>query len=172
MKLRQATLKDLDLLVLHRRRMWESFADFTQAELDRADPVYRRWLRQRLASGSAAGFILEGAGGRPLSSGVVWLQETQPRPAWNGTQQAYVMSIFTEPRARGRGAATRITRATVAWAKERGVERMSLHASRMGYGVYRRIGFERTREMRCFTRGRPRRRGSRRRRPRPPRKVR
>jgi RimJ/RimL family protein N-acetyltransferase len=146
--LRRATLDDLDLLVSHRQRMWQAMGRFTAAQHNEASRTYRRWLRPRLRSGRATAFIVEGRGKQPVASGVVWLQEFQPRPTWGGTHQAYLMSVFTEPAARGRGHATRITRAAMAWAKEEGAERMALHASAQGARIYRRLGFERTHEMR------------------------
>jgi GNAT superfamily N-acetyltransferase len=147
-RIRGATLADLGLLVEHRQRMWQAMARFTADEHARASAAYRRWLRPRLGSGSAAAFVVEGAGGRPLASGVVWLQGAQPRPSWGGTRQAYLMSVFTEPDERRKGHATRITRAAVRWAKARGVDRMALHASEAGAHVYRKLGFSRTHEMR------------------------
>ncbi len=147
--IRRATLKDLDLLVHHRRRMWEAMGEFTAEEHDAADPDYRKWLRARLKSGRAVAFIVSEGRGRPVASGVVWLMDFQPLPTWPGTRQAYLLSVFTEPVARRRGHATRITKAAMAWAKAHGVNRMTLHASREGLKIYPGLGFERTDEMRA-----------------------
>lgn len=145
---RRATLADLNLLVNHRERMWQAMADFSPYEHKAASRAYRKWLRPRIASGSAAAFVVEASGHRPIASGVVWLQDAQPRPSWTGTKQAYLMSVFTEAEERRKGHATRITRAAIRWAREHGVDRMSLHASETGTQVYRRLGFKRTHEMR------------------------
>ena len=147
-RLRRASLDDLDLLVAHRRRMWEAMARFTREEHEAASRTYRRWLRPRLRSGTAAGFIVVEAPSVPVASGVVWLMDAQPRPGWAVTRQAYLMSIFTEPGARRHGHASRITRAAMRWARERRAERISLHASQEGARVYGRLGFKRTHEMR------------------------
>lgn len=159
-RLRRATLKDLDLLVLHRRRMWEDIGGRTRGQLDAADGVYRRWARSRLQSGKLVGWIAE-VGGRGVASGCVWVQESQPRPGWKGTHQAYLLSVYTEPAHRGKGLATWITRESLRWSRAQGFDRMTLHASDEGRGVYARLGFERTREMRLLLMrkgGRPKRR--------------
>jgi GNAT superfamily N-acetyltransferase len=158
---RRATLEDLDLLVRHRRAMFEAIHDFSTRELDAADPVYRRWARSRIRSGNLAGFIVESAG-RPLASGCVWLTEVQPRPGRDESVVAYLLSMFTEPDERGKGHATRIVKAAMAWARKRGVTTMTLHASKYGESIYRDLGFERTAEMRrSLSRGTPRIRGPR-----------
>lgn len=146
--IRRATIRDLDLLVEHRHRMWESMGKFTAAEHTAADRAYRKWLRPRLKSGRAVGFVVTARRGRPVASGIVWLMDFQPRPGWRGTKQAYLMSVFTEPAERGRGHGTRVTRAAMGWARSKGVERMALHASEAGGRLYRSLGFKRTHEMR------------------------
>lgn len=143
---RPATLADLGTLALHRRFMWEEIADFDEAALDEADRAYRRWLRPRLRAGTLAGFVAERRG-EPVASGCVWLQPIQPRPL-APERQPYVLSMWTEPDARGRGLARRIVQACVAWSRARGYASVALHAAPLGRGVYEGLGFERTWEMR------------------------
>ncbi len=156
---RRATFDDLTLLVRHRRGMWEAIADIPKKGLDAADAVYRRWARARMRSDRFVGFIVEDDG-EAVASGCVWLMDVQPRPNWRGTTAAYLLSMFTEPRHRGKGHATRVVRAAVRWAKSRGIPVMLLHASRFGEPIYTAEGFEPTTEMRIFLskpRGRARR---------------
>ena len=127
--------------------MWEAISDFSIRDHDMADAVYRRWVRDRMRSRQFAGFIVE-VGGEPVASGCVWIMEVQPRPGRIGTAAGYLLSMFTEPDHRGQGHATRIVRAAIRWAKSRGISVMLLHASDFGEPIYRRLGFERTREMR------------------------
>lgn len=129
--------------------MWEAIRDLPEKSLDAADRVYRRWVRDRMKSGRLAGFIVD-VEGEPVASGCVWLMELQPRPHWKGTTAAYLLSMFTDPVHRGEGAATRIVRAAMKWAKSRGIHVMLLHASPFGEPLYTRLGFERTTEMRRF----------------------
>jgi GNAT superfamily N-acetyltransferase len=55
---------------------------------------------------------------------------------------AGIYHVATLPRSRGRGIGAAITRAAMSFAKERGARRAALQASKMGYNVYRALGFE------------------------------
>src|SRR3989441_9845764 len=148
-RVRQATLVDLDLLVRHRRGMWNAIAKIPKADLDAADRIYRRWARIQMKSNRFAGFIVE-VGGEPVASGCVWLMHVQPRPNWKGTTAAYLLSMFTEPAHRGRGHGARIVREAIRYAKAREIHVMLLHPSPFGESIYQRLGFKRTTEMRLF----------------------
>jgi GNAT superfamily N-acetyltransferase len=149
LRLRRATAADVDLLVEHRRKMWLAIGGRLRAHLDRADPVYRRWVRRELAARHFFGFVVEAPDGRPAGSGAIWLVPTQPRPGRLGRPRLpYILSMFTEPEFRGRGVATQIVAAQVRWAEARGYARIVLHASPMGRSVYARLGFAAGNEMR------------------------
>ena len=150
-RVRPATLKDLPVLVRHRRRMWEDIDREGPPRgdlLDAADRVYRRWAGARLRSGALRGFIAEDPEGHPLGSGCVWLMESQPRPWWDGMVVPYILSMFTEREARGQGVASDIVTTILAYCRAHRFPRVVLHASDMGRGVYERLGFEPGREMR------------------------
>jgi GNAT superfamily N-acetyltransferase len=160
-RLRWATVDDLGLLVRHRRLMWRALRRYRREELDRHDVAYRRWLRRGLADGELLALVAEDGGGRALASGALWLMPSQPRPGPLGRGRVpYVLSMFTEPGARGRGLASRIVREMIAWARSHGYPRIVLHASRFGRPVYERLGFEPGSEMRRTLRGVAKRRGS------------
>jgi GNAT superfamily N-acetyltransferase len=150
---RLATLADLDVLVRHRRGMWEEIGDFTPAELLAADGVYRRWARARLRSGSLVGWIAERRG-RAVASGCVWVQAVQPRPGAPTGRQPYLLSMFTEAEARGSGMARRIVRSATDWFRKQNYPRLTLHASAQGRSLYLGLGFERTWEMKLEGGGR------------------
>ncbi len=147
-RMRKATVDDLDLLVRHRRGMWEEILEASPAELAAADRAYRRWARARLRSRELVGWIVETYRGEPVASGCIWVMPSQPRPGWKGTTAPYLMSMFTEKPYRGQGAATRITREAIRWSKARGFSVLLLHASRFGRRIYLREGFLEGNEMR------------------------
>lgn len=136
--------------------MWREISDHTEAELEAADRVYRRWARQRLGSGTLVGWVAEAPGGQVVAGGCAWLRENQPRPGWDDQVVPYLLSMYTEPAFRGKRLASRIVREAVRWAKKEGYARMTLHASNFGRDVYEHAGFKPTTEMRL--RLRPRRR--------------
>lgn len=147
-RIRHATGRDLEVLVRHRRLMWEAIGDHTQEELDAADREYRNWARRRLKTGKLVGFLAEAPDGRILAGGCVWLRENQPRPGWNDRVIPYLLSMYTESGHRGRGLATRIVQEAIRWSRSQGYARLVLHASDEGRGVYEKLGFMRTWEMR------------------------
>lgn len=58
-----------------------------------------------------------------------------------GAGVAGIYNVSTLPQARRQGVATALTRAALRMARDRGYRIGILHASEMGYGAYRRIGF-------------------------------
>jgi GNAT superfamily N-acetyltransferase len=105
-------------------------------------------------------FIAESDGGKVTGSGAIWLQPVQPRPGARRRSHApYILSMYTERNARNRGVASALVRAMLDWARKRGYVRITLHASRFGRPVYRKLGFEDSNEMRFHLvgegRGRP-----------------
>jgi len=152
--IRLATPRDLDALVRHRRGMWEDIGGYEARQLDAHDRLYRRWAREKMRTGKFIAWVASHRG-EVVASGSVWLQPTQPHPKVRLGPVPYLLSMYTDPEHRGKGLATRIVLEATQWAKREGYARMTLHASDMGRGVYRRLGWERTCEMRVRLR-RPR----------------
>ena len=147
---RPATVADLELLVDHRHRMWSDIASRTEREITEHDGLYRTWARRRLRTGELAGWVAETKAGKPVSSGLVWYRPDQPRPKLHSLVSPYILSMYTEPAWRGRGIATRIVRELLRSIGAAGYPNAELHASRFGRGMYGRLGFERTWEMRIW----------------------
>jgi GNAT superfamily N-acetyltransferase len=148
-RIRRATVSDVETLVDHRHRMLVETGLGSVVAVLRHDAEYRRWLRPRLRRGEYVGVLAERAGA-PVASGGLWWRQEIPRPHYGVEGSPYLASMYTEPGSRGRGLATRIVRALLAEARARRANRVTLHASVMGYPIYRRLGFERTREMRYY----------------------
>jgi len=147
---RNATVADLELLVDHRHRMWSDIGNRTEAEISEHDTRYRPWAKQRLRSGELVGCVAEASDGSAVASGLVWFRPDQPRPKLPTLVSPYVLSMYTEPAWRGRGLATRVVRELVATVRDAGYPNAELHASRFGRRIYRRVGFDRTWEMRLW----------------------
>lgn len=145
---RQAKLSDLQTLVRHRRLMWENMGEKDVRELNKADNAYRAWARARIRNKTMRGWIIENSGGIIAGSGCLWLQPVQPRPGRSKGLQPYLLSMYTMPQYRGKGLASRIVREAVNWTKRNKYDALKLHASEMGRGVYGRLGFTRSWEMR------------------------
>ncbi|HEV8593996.1 MAG TPA: GNAT family N-acetyltransferase [Thermoplasmata archaeon] len=147
-RVRRATLRDLGVLVRHRRGMWRDISKSTEAQFDAADPVWRRWARDRMRNGTLIAFVAVAPDGHAAASGCVWLRRNQPMPRLPDPTVPYLLSMYTEPADRGRGLATKIVEAALRWSRAKGFPIMILHASQYGRSLYEKLGFERTWEMR------------------------
>jgi len=130
--------------------MWSEIGSRTEVEITEHDARYRPWALDRLRSGELAGVVAETRGGAVAGSGMVWFRPDQPRPKLPTLVSPYILSMYTEPAWRARGVATRIVRELLAICHERGYPNAELHASRFGRRMYKRVGFERTWEMRIW----------------------
>jgi GNAT superfamily N-acetyltransferase len=144
--IRRATVRDLDMLVRHRRAMWEETGRYDISTLQVHDRRFREWVRERLRSGKLLGWVAE-INGDVVGGACVWLQPTRPRPSVRGTTVPYLLSMYTEPKFRGRGIGARILNEVIKWATRKHYSRIVLHASKKARPLYLRHGFKRTLEM-------------------------
>src|SRR6185503_18042572 len=79
-RIRTATLRDLDVLVRQRRRMFEEMRPYSEEEHAVGDREYRRWAKRLMANGDFVAWIAETGAGAAVAGGAIWLQERQPRP--------------------------------------------------------------------------------------------
>ena len=138
--LRDATGRDLDLLVLHRRRMWEDMGTLGRDAPDPSEANYRTWLAAGLASQAIIGWVAE-AEGRAVASGLLWFQDWHPRPKVPRGTIPYLLSVYVDPAVRGKGLARAITQKAIAAARAAGHPRIALHASEAGRPLYASLGF-------------------------------
>ena len=148
-RIRRATLRDLETLVEQRHRMFDAFRKVSKEQHVIGDREYRKWARRRMKRKELVAWISETIpGNRPVAGGAVWMIPHQPRPGNPAGSTPYLLSMYTDPDFRGRGLASRIVREAMRWSRDNGYKRMHLHASKFGRSVYRRLGWERTWEMR------------------------
>lgn len=53
-----------------------------------------------------------------------------------------VLSVFTEPEYRGKGLCTQLMKNLLEYGKKRGLGRVDLSATKKGYPIYKKVGFE------------------------------
>jgi ribosomal protein S18 acetylase RimI-like enzyme len=129
--------------------MFEELRHRTRQEHRVGDSAYRKFLRDAIPSKRFAGFVAETTDGEVVAGACVWMREIQPHPGRISPKRgAYLMSVYTASNFRGRGLARTLVKQCMNWARKNGSVQMSLHASKMGRKMYKRLGFERTWEMR------------------------
>lgn len=94
------------------------------------------------------GFVAEHEG-RIVGGGGVWLRPLLPRPgSLQGSMEAYVLNVYTEPAHRRSGIARAIMETILDWSRDQRVARITLHASSEGRPLYESLGFEPSNELR------------------------
>ena len=148
--IRRAETQDIPTLVRFRHRMFADMGGRTESAIRAHDARYRSWVRSRIQSGELVALLAEDRDRHPIATGSVWFRETHPTPHVASLKMPYILSVFTEPTARRKGTAGRIVRELVRIARSKGYEQVRLNASDAGMGVYAKLGFERTTEMRRY----------------------
>lgn len=152
--LRLAVVDDIPVLVSHRRRMFEDMDALKGVTRDRAgfdamDTAYAVILRDEIPVGATRVWMIEDAG-KIAASGALKFTDWLPRPDGPRRGLVYVHSVYTAPEYRRQGLARCILQAMIAYCRENGWPRISLHASEMGRGLYEELGFMPTNEMRLI----------------------
>ncbi len=99
------------------------------------------FMERQLGSGRHFSVVAEGWMG-VVGMGDLEIFERLPHPRNLSGKEGYVLNVYVEPEARGRGAATAIVRELVGIAGREGVGRLWLHAPSRGRGIYEAAGFE------------------------------
>jgi GNAT superfamily N-acetyltransferase len=140
---RRATLVDLEALVALRLAL---FCDLGEAaSLEEASALagaVRAYIAQELPAERFCAWVAEaqGVGELVACGGLIFVQKP-PVPSNPSGREAYIMNMYTRPRWRGRGLAGQIVAGLCAFARERDVHYVRLHASPAGRAVYERAGF-------------------------------
>jgi GNAT superfamily N-acetyltransferase len=150
--IRRATPDDVDAIAEHRARM---FQDAGRLDDDRAAAMIellKPIMRPMLASGEYLGWLVVAKDGAIIGGAGVQMRNLLPRPETDVAREALVVNVYVEPEYRRQGLARRLMEAVLAWSREQGVERVSLHASTMGQPLYETLGFARSNEFVLYLR--------------------
>ena len=146
--LRDAGARDVDLLVRHRREMWEDLGVRKKLVLDEADRVYGKWVKSGFKNGSLLGWIAETKEGVVVGSGCIWLRPVTTQTESEGANSALspvdVHRTTLSQKRRGVHGSEGGNQVV----SKNGYSRLALHASQYGRGLYRKHGFTRSWEMR------------------------
>lgn len=153
--LREATAADVGVLAYQRRAMFVATGLLAPADADELEEAVRRYIGQAMAAGTFYAWVVE-EDGTAVAGGGIQLRTLMPRPGYvRGEPEALIVSMWTEPAHRRRGLGRRVIEAMLAWARARGIRRLTLHASQDGRPLYELVGFAPTNEMRLELEGGP-----------------
>lgn len=104
--------------------------------------ITRKFFLHAVETGSFASWVAEtGTGALVAASGLV-IYEKPPSFRGLGGRVGYVSNVYTLPQWRGRGIATLLMEEMIAFAKQNGVNKLTLGATDSGKRVYERVGFK------------------------------
>jgi GNAT superfamily N-acetyltransferase len=144
--IRRATLDDLPHVLRFRRGMLSDMGSPGETALDRMEEAAATFLRESFADGSCLVWIAEDE--RPVACGMLHVVPWIPSTIDPSTRRVWVHNMYTEPAYRRRGIAAEILLVMLAWCRSQGFLSVTLHASEQGRGVYERLGFRASNEMR------------------------
>lgn len=145
--LRTSTLADLETHVAHRVAMFRDMEMGSEEGLKRMAEAFRHQLRGWFVTGQCRGLVVEHEG-RVVASVLLLLKDSVPTPVTPLSIRGYLFNVYTDPSHRRQGLAARLTDAALDLAREMGIEIIELHASLEAEGLYQRMGFAPTSEMR------------------------
>lgn len=146
--LREAALADAPLLARQRRLMFDSIGSLPTDQGDLLEAAVIRYIVQAMPAGTFRSWVVEHEG-TVVSGGGLQIRTLMPRPGYvYGEPEGLIVSMWTDPEHRRRGLGRRIVEAILAWGRENGITRFTLHASDDGRPLYELYGFEPTNEMR------------------------
>jgi len=147
-KIRAAKLGDLAVLIRHRRMMWLELGRQEETALDLMETAAKEYFAAALADGSYRGFLAEDPSGAVVGGGGIVVS---PWPGVLGQRQprrAMILNMYVERAHRRKGIAQALMEAMIDWCRDHEFAYVSLHASPQGRGLYEKLGFRPTDEMR------------------------
>jgi ribosomal protein S18 acetylase RimI-like enzyme len=146
--IRPATRADIADLVRLRRLMFESMGYDDAQGLDAADEAARAYFCESIPTGAFHGWLAVTPDGEAVGSGGAVIDRHPPGPNNLSGQSGYIMNISTAPAHRRRGLGRRMMQTILAWLQDRGIAKITLHASGIGKPLYQQLGFVDSNEMR------------------------
>jgi GNAT superfamily N-acetyltransferase len=121
------------------------------AAIARMSELTGDWLRQAMPEDVFRAWLAFDSD-RPIAGGAVLITSWPAHPYDLECRRATILNVYTDPQYRRRGIARQLIETIVAWCKQQGFARVTLHASDDGRHLYESLGFEPGNEMRLSLR--------------------
>jgi GNAT superfamily N-acetyltransferase len=148
--IRQATLAnaDMDIIVTHRRKMFEEMGHTDPAVQAAYEPGFVSWLRTQMERDYYLAWFAVTAQGEIVAGAGLWLLDWPPGYYDWSTYRGYIFNVYTSPEHRRKGLGRLVVQAALDWCAAKNIHQISLHASEFGKSLYESMGFAQTNEMR------------------------
>lgn len=158
-RIRLATSNDAEVIGYHRARMFQDMGQIPAHLYDAFRQRSQERVREMLKSGEYVGWLASPVSTpeKIIAGAGVQLRMVLPHPATNEAfaegSQAIIINVYTEPEWRRQGLGEKLTKEIIGWSRQQKIDRLVLHSSKFGRGLYERLGFVQTNEMRLQERG-------------------
>ena len=137
--IRLALTSDIDALVELRSAFLDEITSRDVSTLALRTSMHA-YFREALHTGSFAAYLAFEGTTAIASSGMV-LRTLPPSHSRPRGREAYVLNMYTVPEHRGKGIGNDLLQRCIAFAREHGCDRISLHGVSGARSMYERIGF-------------------------------
>jgi len=138
--LRRATVDDLETLVALRLRLeYEDHPADEQPSIE-ASRALADYLAVALPSEQMLIWVAEADGTIVGTSGLIFFQKPPTEHNPSG-REAYILNMYTLPEWRGRGIATALVQALIAYIRQTQARRVFMYATPAGKPLYEKLGF-------------------------------
>jgi len=144
---RPATISDIETILHHRRSMYLDMGVATPQSAALLEPASRTFFEAALPTGGYYGLLVE-VEGAVVAGGGVLLADWPGSPSNREAKRAWILNVYVEKAWRKRGLARLVMESLVDWCRAQGFKSVSLHSSDEGRGLYEKMGFRPTNEMR------------------------
>ena len=149
-QIRQATPADAEAIGQMRLRMFVDAGAANEQDMVTMVTNFVPWVRAKLEDGTYAGWLAEQDGELVAGAGL-WEMEWPPHFLHDVPRRAYLLNFYVAPEMRRHGLARKLLALAKAEAKARGIEVVTLHASKYGKPLYEQEGFVMSNEMRLIS---------------------
>lgn len=145
--IRPITVSDAPIVIHHRHQMFKDMGSGTSETRTQMDTHFADWLQQRFEQDRYIGWfaqidetVIAGAG--------ISLVDVGSLPDTQFHYVPYLVNVYTEPEYRKQGIARKLLLIAIDYCRQQKYPQLKLHASVMGRGLYEKLGFEDSNEMR------------------------
>ncbi|MFH1369776.1 MAG: GNAT family N-acetyltransferase [Planctomycetota bacterium] len=145
MNIQEAIRDDIKQLAIHHRKMFEEIWEKKGQKLEAAkaqeiEKAYSEKLEKQISAGSCKAWVVKN-GNQLVASGAISIISFVPVPNDTNYNIAYLHSMYTEKKFRGKKFARQIIEKAIQYCKNNGINRIVLNASDEGKPLYKKIGF-------------------------------
>lgn len=145
--LREATLKDLALIVKQRHAMFAAQGYVNRAELELTDAKFEEWVEPKLNSGEYRGWFLQDESGAAVAGAGLWVMEWVPHALDQSTQRGNILNVYCEPQYQELGLTRRLLFDVLDYCRDIGIRSVIVNPGEALRPMYEALGFRPTGEM-------------------------